>query len=129
MPKHIVKAASSDPESSLKISIGYKIVIGYRLGLFQPWSAQKSILKKSKKSKGLSILQLLTYCSCLLYILYTIQNKLTKDMYIFFNPHYTMKHKPGVIRNLTHRAENVPSKAEGKNRGNTHTNRYHLITS
>lgn len=35
------------------------------------------------------------------------------DLYMFFNSHYTMKHNLGVIGNLTHRAENVPSKAEG----------------
>ena len=42
------------------------------------------------------------------------------DQYLLFNSHQLLEHKLEVIRTLHHRAENVPTRTEGKSKEHKH---------
>ncbi|XP_054861960.1 uncharacterized protein LOC129347772 [Amphiprion ocellaris] len=42
------------------------------------------------------------------------------DQYLLFDSHHPLEHKLGVIRTLKHRAQNIPSEADGKRREHKH---------
>ena len=48
------------------------------------------------------------------------------DQYLRFESHHPLKHKLGVIKTLQHRAKEIPTTTQGKQRRNRNTSKQHL---